>query len=292
MTPRFADKLADAIDRAGTPLCVGLDPVLERLPDGIDRRDASAALDSFCAGVIDAVAGVVPAVKPQSACFERHGSAGVAALERVIGRAREAGLVVLLDVKRGDIGPTARHYAAAAAGLGADAVTVNPYMGTPAVEASLEAGLGVFALVRTSNPEGDAVQSLLLERGGSVADRVASLVAGVGRRAIGGRGLSDVGAVVGATRAGEGPTLRGRMPDQVFLVPGLGAQGGSARDVRSMIRPGARRPGEMGVLASSSRSVIYAWEEGAGGREWIDAVRSAADRAAADVRDALLDPDR
>ena len=278
MAAVFADKLAGAIDAVGAPLCVGLDPVLERLPPGIDRGDPPMALEAFCDGVIDAVAGVAAAVKPQSACFERYGAAGVAALERVIARAREAGLVVILDVKRGDIGLTARHYAASAAWMGADAVTVSPYMGAAVIEASLEAGLGVFALVRTSNPEGDAVQSALLERGGTVADRVAALVAESGRAVVGGRGLSDVGAVVGATKAGEGPTLRGLMPDQVFLVPGVGAQGGSASDLRGLVRPWGRGPGELGVLVAASRSVIYSWE-GASDR-WVDAVRDAAGEVA------------
>jgi len=266
MATVFSDRLAEAIDRVGAPLCVGLDPVLDRLPAGIDRGDPAEALRSFCDGVIEAVAGVAAAVKPQSACFERYGSAGIAALEGVVARAREAGLLVILDVKRGDIGTTARHYAAAASGMGADAMTVSPYMGVPAIEASLEAGLGVFALVRTSNPEGDAVQSALLERGGTVADRVASQVAGAGRGTVGARGLSDAGAVVGATKSGEGPTLRGLMPDQVFLVPGVGAQGGAPEDLRSMVRPGGRGMGEQGVIATASRSVIYSWE-------WHDSTR-------------------
>lgn len=277
------DRLIDAIERAGTPACVGLDPVLERLPAAFDRADAGAAIESFCLGVLDAVAGVVPAVKPQAACFERFGSAGVCALERVVRRARDLGLIVVLDAKRGDIGTTSAHYAAGAAGMGADWITVNAYLGTSGVEPFLDAGLGVFALVRTSNPDSDAVQAAELAAGGTVAELVARQLAAIGRAPAGARGLSAVGAVIGATKgAGELARLRAAMPDQPCLVPGVGAQGGSPEDVRPLRRPGT--VGEAGVLINASRSVLYP-EGGAGG--WADAVAAAARAFAGDVRRAL-----
>lgn len=268
----FADRLARALERSGSAACVGLDPVYERLPAEVTSGATSpaAAIESFCMGVIEAVAPHVGVVKPQSACFERHGWAGVAALTRVCRAAHEAGLLVLLDAKRGDIGVTAEHYAAATAGLPADALTVNAYLGPATVEPYLKAGLGVFVLVRTSNPDSDAVQSHPLADGRTVAEMMADQVAALGESRVGTSGYSDVGAVVGATKAADGRALRERMPRQVFLVPGYGAQGGTADDVRALLDA---RGG--GVLVNASRSVIYA---PASGGDWRAGVREAAAR--------------
>ncbi len=284
---RFSDRLADAIDLVGAPVCVGLDPVAGRLPEPVRSHpglDAEAVM-AFCKGVIDAVAGVVAAVKPQSACFERLGSAGIAALEAVVAHARGRGLIVVLDAKRGDIGTTAEHYAAAAVGFGADAITVNGYLGPETVEPFLDAGLGVFVLVRTSNLGSDAVQSARLEDGRTVAEMMADHVASLGSSRRGKRGLSDAGAVVGATKPADAASLRARMPDAPILVPGYGAQGGTADDVRALVRRGARRPGEQGVLVNASRSVIYAAPREREG--WQAAVGRAAREMATDLRRAL-----
>jgi len=279
------DRLVRAIDSAGVPACVGIDPVIERLPDAVRHADPVVAIETFSLGVVEAVAGVVPAVKPQSGCFERFGAAGVRALERVVGRARDLGVVVVLDAKRGDIGSTSAHYAAGAAGMGADWITVNAYLGMSGIVPFLDAGLGVFALVRTSNPDSDALQASELTAGGTVAQLVARQIAGLGASHVGASGLSAVGAVVGATKAGdELAHLRGAMPDQVCLVPGVGAQGGSAADVCPLRRAGAGSVGARGVLVNASRSVLY---PAASGGRWQDAVAGAACAFADEVRTAL-----
>jgi orotidine-5'-phosphate decarboxylase len=274
--PRFADRLHTAIERAGSPVCVGLDPVLESLPAVVRAKhhEPLAAIEEFGLGVIDAVAGVAAAVKFQSACYERYGGAGVSLLERQAHQAAERGLVVILDAKRGDIGISASHYAAAAKRSGSHAITVNGYLGLGTVRPYLEAGLGVFVLVRTSNPESDSIQSQRLVDGRSVGELMGAEVAALGAGCVGQCGLSDVGAVVGATKAHDARALRERMPDQVFLIPGYGAQGGTAEDIRGMLRAKRAGAADAGVLVTASRSIIYAFERDA--TDWAEQVRGAA----------------
>ncbi|MCB9845466.1 MAG: orotidine-5'-phosphate decarboxylase [Phycisphaeraceae bacterium] len=280
--PRFGDLLVEAIDRVGVPTCVGIDPVIDRIPDGARADDSATSIERFCAGVIEAVAGAVPVVKFQSACFERYGSVGACLLEDAIQVARERGLLVILDAKRADIGVTMGHYAAAAASLEAHAMTVSPYLGVEAAGPVLEEGLGVFVLVRTSNPEGDVFQGAKLDDGRMVCEAVADEVSRLGATRLGVRGLSDVGAVVGATKATHASALRKRMPDAPILVPGYGAQQGSLDAVRKLRRPNAGTVGEMGVLVTASRSVIYAE-----GRDWKRAIRDAASRMAGEIGEAV-----
>ena len=147
------ERLAATLEDAA-PVCVGLDPVATRLPAAIEGSDPVEAIERFSTGVLDAVAGVVPCVKIQAACFERYGHRGVAAMERVLARAKDAGFVVIFDAKRGDIGISATHYAAGASAIGADWITLNGYLGEDGITPFLDAGLGVFVLVRTSNPRG------------------------------------------------------------------------------------------------------------------------------------------
>jgi orotidine-5'-phosphate decarboxylase len=274
---RFADRLVDAIERTGTPACVGLDPVFDRIPGAAraGTHSEADAVEAFCLGIVEAVAGMVPAIKPQSACFERYGAAGLRALERTCAAARRAGLIVILDAKRGDIGISAEHYAAAASRLGADAITVNAYLGPSTVEPYLEAGLGVFILVRTSNADSNAVQSLDLTDGRSVAELMADLTVVIGEDHVGHNAYSDVGAVVAATKPDDAARLRRRMAHTLFLVPGYGAQGGSLETVRPLLDAQGR-----GVLVTASRSVIYppAMED------WKAQVASAATRFADEVR--------
>jgi orotidine-5'-phosphate decarboxylase len=277
------DELVAAIDRVGTPMCVGLDPVIEKIPGWMrEHREPAAAIEVFCRGVIDAVAEVAPAVKPQAACFERWGTPGWTALERTIRAAKEAGLFVVLDAKRGDIGTSAAHYAASAATMGADAVTVNAYLGPSGVEPFLNAGLMVFALVRTSNPDADTVQAAELVDGRTVAEHVGSVVASLGSPHRGRSTLSAVGAVVGATQTGADArpspeNLRAAMPDQVILTPGIGAQGAGPSDLVPLARPGAATIGRAGILAPASRSVTYPSAASEGKAEaWTLAVREAA----------------
>ncbi|MGB0768379.1 MAG: orotidine-5'-phosphate decarboxylase [Phycisphaeraceae bacterium] len=287
MTPHFSDRLLAACHAKGAPVCVGLDPVIERLPAAIDRANAVTAIEAFSTAIVDAVAEVVPAVKPQSACYERYGAAGVAVYHKVVERAKRAGLVVVGDAKRGDIGTSSAHYAA---GLldephGCDALTVNGYLGGDGLEpfqaVAAEAGKGLFVLVRTSNPGGDAIQSLRLEDGRSVSEAVGDVVAEVGADCIGERGYSNVGMVVGATKPEDAAQLRERYPRQLFLVPGFGAQGGGADDVKACFKADGT-----GALITASRSVIYAFSDG--DRDWrrsvSDAARSLRDEVAGILR--------
>ena len=277
-----ADKLDAAVKAVAAPVCVGIDPVLGRLPDAIGQPsptdpDACAmAIEHFGRSVIDAVAKVVPAVKPQSACFERFGHAGVRALEAVIAHAHDAGLEVILDAKRGDIGLTAGHYEGARARTGAAWLTANPYLGDDGLRPLLEGGGGVFSLVRTSNPSGDAIQAMTLTGGGSVAEHVAGLVAKLGSEFVGESGFSSLGAVVGATKPDDAARLRELMPQQILLIPGYGAQGGGVDTVKSLFLPGGR-----GAVVTASRSVIYAFASSSSSgsvrsKSWTDDVHDAA----------------
>ena len=253
-----ADRLMEAVERCASPVCVGIDPVFERLPGAVTGGAGTPleAVASFTRDVLDAVAPNVPIVKFQSACFERFGPGGVQVLEELVEHSKELGLQIILDIKRGDIGLTASHYAAAAARTGSDWVTANPYLGLDPVQHSLDAGLGAFALVRTSNPAGDAIQGQRLEDGRSVAECIADLVADAGRESIGDCGYSSLGAVVGATQGADHVALRARMPQQVFLVPGFGAQGAGLDDVLGCFNSDGR-----GAIVTSSRSIIYAWAD-------------------------------
>ncbi len=276
-----ADRLLESIERAGSPVCVGIDPVIDRLPEALrpaDRTPAAAvgAIEEFTTGVLEAVAGHVPCVKFQSACFERYRHLGVEALYRLMADAKRRGLVVILDAKRGDIGLSAGHYAAAAfdpwpetAGDDRpDWLTINSYFGADGIVPFLRRGHGVFALVRTSNPGGDAIQGRSLADGRPVAAAVAEVIASVGEAEIGERGYSALGAVVGATRPEVARELRRLMPRQIFLVPGFGAQGGRTQDAMACFdRDGS------GAIVTASRSVIYAFDQGS---DWTGSVSAAA----------------
>lgn len=281
----FADRLCDAIARCGAPVCVGIDPVREHLPPSLlgcaDPETDPTGFAAFSRGVVDAVAGIVPAVKFQSACFERYGDFGVRALVEGMAYARRRGMIVILDAKRGDIGISAEHYAWSAFGVGgADALTVNAYLGPDTLHPYLaHSGRGLFVLVRTSNPGSDAVQSATMADGRTVAEMMGSLVHTIGRARLGACGLSDIGAVVAATKPHDAMAMRACMPDALFLVPGFGAQGGRADDVRALVRQG-QTPEHAGLLVTASRSVIYPM--GADG-DWIGAVRAAASAFAAEV---------
>jgi orotidine-5'-phosphate decarboxylase len=282
-TQPFADRLTAAVQERESCLCVGLDPRAELLPPRLlaglrpDRAGLSRAYERFCCGVVDAVADVAAVVKPQVAFFEALGGYGITSLERVCAHARAAGLLVLLDAKRGDMADTAEAYAQAwldprdGGAPVADAMTVNPYLGADALEPFLrrcDAGAGVFVLVRTSNPGGAELQELELDGGGRLWERAASLVARLGGAHLGACGLSSVGAVVGATVPEAILPARRLMPDAPLLLPGVGAQGGSAAAAAPAL---ARHPAS--VLVSASRSVIFA---GRGQDDWQAAVRDAA----------------
>jgi len=247
-----ADRLCAAIDRAGAPLCVGLDPVIGCLPAKLQSLPLLEAISIFCTGVLDAVAPNVAAVKFQSACFERLGASGVKLLGTLRQHASGLDLQIILDAKRGDIGISAEHYAVATTADGpCDWVTVNPYLGIDGIAPFLDAGLGVFCLTRTSNPSGDVIQQQLLEDGRTVAESIADVLHDVGEAYIGDCGWSMLGSVVGATKSVEAIQLRKRMPHQIFLMPGIGAQGASVSDILPCFADGH------GALVTASRSVIY-----------------------------------
>ncbi len=277
------DTLAHAIDRVGSPACIGIDPVFDKFPRSLQMEGELEAIESFSLKVLDAVVGVVGVVKPQSACFERYGAKGYAILEKVIARARDLGFVVILDAKRADIGSSATHYAIGAADMGAHFVTVSPYMGPSSIEPFLDAGLGVFALARTSNPDSDEVQLQELKDGSCVAHAIGSMIAQMGNDRRGKSGMSNLGAVVGATKNSDDVrTLRELMPNQMFLVPGVGAQGGTVADVKSMSRVNARSAGQLGVVVNASRSVIYA--DPVGDQSWLSAIQAAAIEFATELK--------
>jgi len=296
-TAPFGDTLAARVAERESQIVLGLDPDPLALWPGViesarRRGDvppvqlAAIAILSHCRALIDAVAPACVAVKPQLACFERFGAPGQTVLAAVLGHARDAGLLVIADGKRGDIDVSARAYAealfgglqtpfGAVAGLGADAVTVNPLMGRDAVEPFVAAarprGAGVLALVRTSNPGADDVEELELASGGVVWERLARIVDELGRPGVGESGLSDVGAVVGATAPGSLARARELMPNAVFLLPGVGAQGGRVEDLRP-----AFAPGPAGGLVSASRSIACAYRTAGG--DPAEAARAEAER--------------
>ena len=264
----FADRLAAAVEDKGAPLCVGLDPDPALMPGGL-------GVVEFCCGIVDAVSEIAVAVKPQSAFFEAQGATGWAALAEVCRYAREAGLLVIADAKRGDVPSTARAYAAALAPL-ADAVTVNPYLGYDSLEPFfVREGLGVFAVVKTSNPGSADIQDLPLADGRPLWQHVAGLVDRWGADLVGANGLSSVGAVVGATHPDLLETARSLLPRAVLLLPGVGAQGGRPEDLAP-----AFTAGPASALVSASRSVLYA----DGGAGWQEAAATEAERLADELR--------
>lgn len=247
----FGARLREAMDNRG-PLCVGIDPH-PGLMDAWGLTDSALGLERFSMTAVEALAGTVAVVKPQSAFFERHGSKGIAVLERVIAESRARGALVLLDVKRGDIGSTAQAYADAYldrnSPLAADAVTTSPYLGfgslDPMIDTALANDAGVFVLTLSSNPEGPQVQQATTADGRTVAGAVLDAVA-ARNRDVG--PLGSVGAVVGATIGDTSENLAVNGP---LLVPGVGAQGGTADDVRRIFGAALGN-----VLPSTSRQVL------------------------------------
>jgi orotidine-5'-phosphate decarboxylase len=285
------------VDARQSQIVLGLDPDPERLwPGGTAATGghartpagaAAAAVESHCRTVVDAVADAVVAIKPQLACFERLGAPGRAALGRVVDHAKAAGLLVLADAKRGDIDVSALAYAqtligstptpfGTVDGLGADAMTANPYMGAdtmvPLLQTARTAGAGVFVLVRTSNPGAADFEDLELADGRRLWERVAGRVHELG---VAGpdSGLSDTGAVVGATAPEHVARLRELMPTTPFLLPGVGAQGGRVQDLAP-----AFAPGKAGGLITASRSIVNAHTAAGASTDPADAARAEAER--------------
>jgi orotidine-5'-phosphate decarboxylase len=298
----YADRLVEAVRRAGNPVCVGIDPRPEDLPPGLlegfpgDRAGVAAAMGAFGKAVVDVVAGRVGLVKFQAAFYEAYGPEGMAALGETIHHARGRGLLAILDGKRNDIGSTAEAYARAYLGKvpvggafvpswDADAITVNPYLGmdgiSPFVKVAAREGKGLFVLVRTSNASAREFQDLVAD-GKPVYRHVADRLAGWAAPHRGASGYSLVGAVVGATYPAELAELRGAMPGVPFLVPGYGTQGGSAADVA----PAFDADG-LGAVVNNSRGLIFSYSHSKYKTKFAGNWQGAVEAALADMIDDL-----
>jgi len=305
------DRLLEKIAEKQNPTVAGLDPKLSYIPEyiraasyekyGKTPEGAADALLTFNKGLIDALCDIVPAVKPQAAYYEMYGWQGVKALTETIAYAKEKGLFVMTDGKRNDIGATMQAYAAAHLGetdvegesfeaFGADALTVNGYLGSDGIEPLLavcgERDKGIFVLVKTSNPSSGELQDRKLETGETIYRTMGDMCEKWGEKLPGKYGYSGVGAVVGATYPAQLRELREALPHTFFLVPGYGAQGGAADDVA----PAFDENG-LGAVVNSSRGIMCAWqrsaataEGGCDGREYAKAAREEAIR----MRDEII----
>lgn len=303
----FHERLLDAIDQKKAPICVGIDPIYDQLPNDLKTSDQPTPAEiidayfDFTMGVLEAVASVVPVVKFQSAYFEQYHAEGVEAYFNLIAEARAMGLLTIGDVKRGDIGSTSTAYAQAHLaeidpgdsnsdsirddildpGETPDAITINPMLGIDAIEPFVQradaTGKGLFILVRTSNPGSADFQDVKLENGLTWSEHLAdTLQTRVVAPRIG-RGLyTSIGAVVGATQTHTMKSLRGRLPNSILLLPGYGTQGATADMTRAAFDGNGR-----GAIVSASRSVLY--PKAAAGESWQSAVR----RAATTMRDEI-----
>lgn len=301
------DRLIQSIITKKSPIVVGLDPVLESLPQPIKEQAfaehsefetaAAVAVLNFNKGIINAVADLVPAVKPQVAFYEQYGPAGMQAYRDTCLYAAGKGLIVIGDIKRGDIGSTSKAYSnahlgmvpagnTAYSGFPTDIITVNPYLGDDCLKEFMgdvsQYDKGLFVLVKTSNPTSAQLQNLLAE-GRPIYEHVAAMVNRWTEETVGSSGYSPVGAVVGATYPAEAESLRALMPRAYFLVPGYGAQGGGGADVVPCFNTDG-----LGALVNSSRGIILAWQQ-AQYRDvsWQEAARLAVLAMQADINAAL-----
>jgi len=295
------DRLTEAVIRLQNPTVMGLDTRFEYLPEGFGSlgeswlEDGAEAIFQYNKALIDGLSDIVPAVKVQVAFYEMYGLAGMACFKRTIDYASEKGMVVIADVKRGDIGSTAEAYAAAyisSAAIGAhetqgfptDIITVNPYLGTdgikPFADACEKNGKGIFVLVKTSNPSSGEFQDLIYE-GAPLYEHVGRKVAQWGESTIGIHGYSAVGAVVGATYPEQGKRLRELLPHTYFLVPGYGAQGAGGKQLAGCFD---QKGG--GAIVNASRSIICAHKKQPG-THFVDAARNEALRMKEDLLDAV-----
>ena len=297
----FIDQLIEAIREKNSPICVGIDPIFESLPpeiagdaskrNGNDLTTCVDAIYEFTVGVLKTVAPYVACVKFQSAYFEKYLWEGVQAYYELIHEAKQLGLLVIGDVKRGDIGSTSAAYASAHLDeltftdldsvATPDAITVNPFLGPDTIEPFLDicgqTGKGVFVLVRTSNPGSADFQDAKLANGLTLSEQIASALQprASARGLCGTHGWSNVGAVVGATQAHTMKSLREKLPNSFFLLPGYGTQGATAEMTKLAFKDG------LGAIVSASRSILYPTR--GVGETWINAVRRATRAMRADL---------
>lgn len=272
----FADRLIKTVSIKGNPCIVGLDPRLDLIPDFIlnefktkliDER-VTSVLTMFHTLILDTIKDLIPAVKPQIAFYEQYGIPGLLAFQNTILAAKDRGLLVIVDAKRNDIGSTAEAYANAFLGksdifgikkslFDVDALTVNPYLGretiVPFVDVCKEYGKGIFVLVKTSNPgSGDIQDKEILSNNNKIYMDVAEITNKLGSSVIGVEGYSSIGAVVGATYPGAAEELRSIMNNNIFLVPGYGAQGATGKDIINCFNSDAK-----GAIINASRSITF-----------------------------------
>lgn len=273
----FADRLQEKINQS-SPVCVGLDPALEKLPNGL-HRSAQGVLE-FCKGIIDATKDIASCIKPQMAYFEVLRAEGMQVFWDVCDYAHQQGLIVIADGKRNDIGTTCEAYADAylSSDSSIDALTVSPYLGSdgikPFIDRAVKHKKGIFVLVKTSNPSSGELQDLPVGDE-AVHEHMAQLVESWAREQLGSNNLSCVGAVVGATYPEEMKYLRTLMPHVPFLIPGYGAQGGTVADIKHGFLPDGT-----GAIVNASRSIIFASK----GKDWKEAARKAAQEMAEEMR--------
>ena len=301
------DKLISKIKETNNPTVMGLDPRYEMIPEFIRNKyeknleGACKAIVEYNKGLIDSVCDIVPAIKPQIAFYEIFGIEGIKALNETCKYAKEKDMVVIADVKRGDIGSTAEGYSNAFLGkttiggekvsiYDVDFVTVNPYLGIdgvkPFIEDCKEYGKGIFVLVKTSNKSSGELQDLKLEDGKTIYEKVAGLVDSWGEELVGEYGYSSVGAVVGATYPIQIKELREIMPKTFFLIPGYGAQGGKAEDIALGFKDG------IGGIVNASRSLMCAyksdrWKDTYSEEEYKEATRAEAIRMRDELNGAM-----
>lgn len=302
----FADRLIDAVRKKGNPCVVGLDPRIDQMPDFIkdglkekSPENVRQSITRFHRIVLDAVDHLVPAVKPQIAFYEQYGVGGILALIDTIQMAKERGLIVIVDAKRNDIMSTAEAYANAFLGrarlpwgdepvFDADCVTISPFLGrdslTPFMKACSKYGKGVFILVKTSNPGSKDLQDLKeAESGQPIYVRIARGVDELGQETIGKSGYSSVGAVVGATFPEQAKELRRLMPRSIILVPGYGAQGGTADAAARCFNTDG-----LGAVVNASRSITYAFQSpDISEKQYAQLVRTSAEGMAAELNVAI-----
>ena len=298
------DRLIEGIVKMQNPTVAGLDPKLDYVPASIKEsclekygktlEGAAAALLEFNKAIIDKIYDIVPAIKPQAAYYEMYGWQGVKALCETIAYAKSKGMFVITDGKRNDIGTTMEAYATAHLGttdvageeidaFGADALTVNGYLGTdgikPLAEICDKKDKGIFVLVKTSNPSSGELQDMKLENGSTVYAQMGSMCENWGESLMGKYGYSGVGAVVGATYPDQLAEMRAKAPHTFFLVPGYGAQGGGAQDAKNAFDKRG-----LGAIINSSRGIMCAWKkQGLTEDDFAEAARAEALRMKEDI---------
>lgn len=304
------DQLVAKIKKTQAPIVVGLDPMLNYIPEQVQKKafeekgetlaGAAEAIWQFNKAIVDTIYDLIPAVKPQIAMYEQFGVEGVIVFKKTVDYCKEKGLVVIGDVKRGDIGSTSEAYAVGHlgkvqvgsqtyAGFDEDFATVNPYLGSdgvkPFIKVCKENNRGIFVLVKTSNPSSGELQDKLVD-GKPLYELVGKMVDEWGSDCIGESGFSEVGAVVGATYPEQGRILRAIMPKTYILVPGYGAQGGKGKDLVHFFNEDG-----LGAIVNSSRGIIAAYKQKAyakfGAEHFADASRQAVLDMIADIQGAL-----